>query len=290
MNALTDASATRAAAAPSTRTSWIITSSPKNSSAACKISNISTSGSVNNGERRDRARGSRPPATCARSATRSTPTRAATSSIVSRSARAPQRDPSTPTSGSSSAPAADEIVDRRTQTERGTRAARAVRARRRAAGSYKPAASSSPAPGRDGCTIGPVNASAASSAHTLRHRVVRGLGDADCRVQATVDRGVRPRQTRCTRARPRAVAEVRARAHGPVLEVMCGSGRFLVPLAAAGIDIDGIDASEDMLAACARKCAEHGVTAGCTASSCRSSPSLAATRSPSSPRDRSGCS
>ena len=49
-------------------------------------------------------------------------------------------------------------------------------------------------------------------------------------------------------------------AHGPVLEVMCGSGRFLAPLAAAGIDIDGIDASEDMLAACSRKCAARGVT------------------------------
>ncbi len=34
---------------------------------------------------------------------------------------------------------------------------------------------------------------------------------------------------------------------GPVLEVMCGSGRFLAPLAAAGIDIDGTDASVDLL-------------------------------------------
>jgi SAM-dependent methyltransferase len=50
-------------------------------------------------------------------------------------------------------------------------------------------------------------------------------------------------------------------ADGPVLEVMCGSGRFLLPLAQAGVDIDGIDASSDMLAACARKCSEFGVTA-----------------------------
>jgi len=34
-------------------------------------------------------------------------------------------------------------------------------------------------------------------------------------------------------------------ADGPVLEVMCGSGRFLLPLALAGIDIDGTDPSVD---------------------------------------------
>ena len=49
---------------------------------------------------------------------------------------------------------------------------------------------------------------------------------------------------------------------GPVLEVMCGSGRFLVPLAVAGIDIDGVDASADMLAASAIKCRERGLSAG----------------------------
>lgn len=43
----------------------------------------------------------------------------------------------------------------------------------------------------------------------------------------------------------------------PVLEVMSGSGRFLVPLLAAGFDVDGVDASADVLAACARKCAER---------------------------------
>ena len=51
-------------------------------------------------------------------------------------------------------------------------------------------------------------------------------------------------------------------ATGPVLEVMCGSGRLLVPLAAAGIDIDGIDASADMLAACSKKCAEQRLSPG----------------------------
>jgi SAM-dependent methyltransferase len=53
-------------------------------------------------------------------------------------------------------------------------------------------------------------------------------------------------------------------AHGPLLEVMCGSGRFLVPLAQAGIDIDGVDASEDMLAACSRKCSGLGLTVSLT--------------------------
>jgi SAM-dependent methyltransferase len=36
---------------------------------------------------------------------------------------------------------------------------------------------------------------------------------------------------------------------------MCGSGRFLVPFASRGADIDGVDASADMLASCRRKLA-----------------------------------
>ncbi len=54
------------------------------------------------------------------------------------------------------------------------------------------------------------------------------------------------------------------RSHGPLLEVMCGSGRFLAPLANGGFDIDGVDASDDMLAACERKCSEAGVTVSLT--------------------------
>ena len=42
---------------------------------------------------------------------------------------------------------------------------------------------------------------------------------------------------------------------------MCGSGRFLLPLLEAGVDIDGVDASPHMLAACAAKCAERGLRA-----------------------------
>jgi SAM-dependent methyltransferase len=49
-------------------------------------------------------------------------------------------------------------------------------------------------------------------------------------------------------------------APGPVLEVMCGTGRFLVPLAVDGVDIDGVDASPDMLAACSAKCDALGVS------------------------------
>jgi hypothetical protein len=37
---------------------------------------------------------------------------------------------------------------------------------------------------------------------------------------------------------------------GPVLEPMCGAGRFLIPLRESGFDIDGIDASAEMLQAC----------------------------------------
>ena len=49
-------------------------------------------------------------------------------------------------------------------------------------------------------------------------------------------------------------------ASGPVLEAMCGSGRFLLPLLADGIDIDGVDSSPDMLLACSRRGAERGLT------------------------------
>ena len=40
------------------------------------------------------------------------------------------------------------------------------------------------------------------------------------------------------------------RARGAILEPMCGSGRFLLPLLARGFDVAGSDASRAMLAAC----------------------------------------
>ncbi len=43
------------------------------------------------------------------------------------------------------------------------------------------------------------------------------------------------------------------RARGPVLELMCGTGRVLVPLARAGFDVTGIDANEKMLEAARSK-------------------------------------
>jgi len=42
-------------------------------------------------------------------------------------------------------------------------------------------------------------------------------------------------------------------AGGPVLEPMCGSGRFLLPLLRAGVDIDGVDAAPAMLDAYRRR-------------------------------------
>ena len=45
----------------------------------------------------------------------------------------------------------------------------------------------------------------------------------------------------------------------PVLELACGTGRVLVPLAEAGVEMYGIDLSENMLARCRRKIAERGL-------------------------------
>jgi hypothetical protein len=64
-------------------------------------------------------------------------------------------------------------------------------------------------------------------------------------------------------APPRELAFYRERveAHGtPALELMSGSGRFLAPLLAAGLDVDGVDASADMLAAAERRCAGLALT------------------------------
>lgn len=42
---------------------------------------------------------------------------------------------------------------------------------------------------------------------------------------------------------------------GPILEPMCGTGRYLIPLLEAGYDVHGFDASEFMLSALYAKCA-----------------------------------
>ena len=49
------------------------------------------------------------------------------------------------------------------------------------------------------------------------------------------------------------------RATGPILEPMCGSGRFLLPLLEEGFPIDGVDASGDMLQACREKARQRGL-------------------------------
>jgi ubiquinone/menaquinone biosynthesis C-methylase UbiE len=46
---------------------------------------------------------------------------------------------------------------------------------------------------------------------------------------------------------------------GTVLELACGSGRLLVPMAKLGVNITGTDASPHMLAACERRCADEGI-------------------------------
>lgn len=51
-------------------------------------------------------------------------------------------------------------------------------------------------------------------------------------------------------------------AQGPILEPMCGSGRFLLPLLARGFDVDGVDASPFMLDACRRRAVEQKLSLG----------------------------
>ncbi len=45
-------------------------------------------------------------------------------------------------------------------------------------------------------------------------------------------------------------------AEQPILEPMCGTGRFLIPALEYGIEIEGLDASPHMLEVCKKKCTE----------------------------------
>lgn len=56
-------------------------------------------------------------------------------------------------------------------------------------------------------------------------------------------------------------ADQAAQAGGRVLEPMCGSGRFLVPMVRAGLAVDGTDASAAMIDACRRRLAAEGLQA-----------------------------
>jgi hypothetical protein len=51
------------------------------------------------------------------------------------------------------------------------------------------------------------------------------------------------------------------RDEGPLLELMCGSGRLLVPLAAQGFKLHGVDSSAPMLASCEARVAARGIEA-----------------------------
>jgi SAM-dependent methyltransferase len=46
---------------------------------------------------------------------------------------------------------------------------------------------------------------------------------------------------------------------GRILEAMVGSGRLLIPLLQAGLQVEGVDSSLDMLAACRKNCADRGL-------------------------------
>jgi SAM-dependent methyltransferase len=63
---------------------------------------------------------------------------------------------------------------------------------------------------------------------------------------------------------PRAAMEFYLRyaqqATGPLLEPMCGSGRFLIPLLERGFDIEGTDASPHMLQACRENARKRGLS------------------------------
>jgi SAM-dependent methyltransferase len=47
---------------------------------------------------------------------------------------------------------------------------------------------------------------------------------------------------------------------GPALELGCGNGRLLLRYVEAGLDVEGMDSSADMLAICERHAAEMGIT------------------------------
>jgi SAM-dependent methyltransferase len=46
----------------------------------------------------------------------------------------------------------------------------------------------------------------------------------------------------------------------PALEFACGTGRLLIPYLQAGLDVDGVDISDDMLALCRQRAEAHGLT------------------------------
>lgn len=56
---------------------------------------------------------------------------------------------------------------------------------------------------------------------------------------------------------------------GPVLEIACGTGRIAIPLAKAGLDVTGLDVSEEMLTRARQKADTSGVKIGWVRADCR---------------------
>ena len=48
-------------------------------------------------------------------------------------------------------------------------------------------------------------------------------------------------------------------ADGPILELACGTGNIIIPLAQAGLDVTGLDYTEGMLAHARHKSAQLGL-------------------------------
>src|SRR5699024_11040524 len=48
---------------------------------------------------------------------------------------------------------------------------------------------------------------------------------------------------------------------GPILEPATGTGRILIPLLEAGMDVDGFDLSSDMLDICRKNCQQRNLDA-----------------------------
>ncbi len=69
------------------------------------------------------------------------------------------------------------------------------------------------------------------------------------------------------RTRNRVLPPVR-QAGQPALDVACGAGRLLVPWVEAALDVDGVDASADMIAACRDAAQTVGCNPACTSSPC----------------------
>lgn len=60
----------------------------------------------------------------------------------------------------------------------------------------------------------------------------------------------------------RAFREAVASGGGPALEIGCGTGRLLLPFSAEGLDVDGVDISEPMIARCRERAAALGLRPG----------------------------